>query len=70
MAWILAQGDDIFAIPGTTGARRLSENLAAMSVNLTAQEEQAIRNVAKDVVGSRVPDNSPGINLFGDTAPL
>ncbi|UKZ84339.1 uncharacterized protein TrAFT101_000251 [Trichoderma asperellum] len=70
LAWLLAQGDDIFGIPGTTTASRLSENLEAMSVNLTAEEERAIRDVAKDVTGPRIPDNFPGVNLFGDTPPL
>ncbi|KAM0257734.1 hypothetical protein ACHAQJ_004185 [Trichoderma viride] len=70
LAWLLAQGDDIFAIPGTTQAKRLSENLAAMSISLTAEEERAIRNVAKDVIGPRIPENFPGVNLFGDTPPL
>lgn len=70
LAWILAQGDDIFAIPGTTEPHRLSENLAAMSVGLTTEDEAAIRNVAKEVIGLRIPDNFPGVNLFGDTPPL
>lgn len=70
LAWVLAQGDDIFAIPGTTNPRRLTENLAAMSISLTAEEEQAIRNVAQDVAGLRIPENMPSVNLFGDTPPL
>ncbi|RFU81138.1 aldo-keto reductase [Trichoderma arundinaceum] len=70
LAWVLAQGDDIFAIPGTTRVSRLKENLVGMSVSLTAEEEKAIRDVAKDVVGPRIPDSFPGVNLFGDTPPL
>jgi aryl-alcohol dehydrogenase-like predicted oxidoreductase len=70
LAWLLAQGDDIFGIPGTTEVHRLSENLAAMSIDLTAEEEQSIRNVAKDVSGPRILASFPGVNLFGDTPPL
>ncbi|EGR49903.1 aldo-keto reductase [Trichoderma reesei QM6a] len=70
LAWVLAQGDDIFAIPGTTKAERLRENLAAMSISLSAEEEQAIRNVATEVAGLRIPEDVPGVNLFGDTPPL
>jgi aryl-alcohol dehydrogenase-like predicted oxidoreductase len=38
LAWLLAQGDDVFAIPGTRKAARLDENIGAMSVSLTAAE--------------------------------
>ncbi|KAM0518986.1 hypothetical protein ACHAPE_003977 [Trichoderma viride] len=70
LAWLLAQGDDIFGIPGTTRAHRLRENLDAMSINLSAEEERSIRDVAKDINGPRIPDGFPGVNLFGDTPPL
>ncbi|UKZ47955.1 hypothetical protein TrVGV298_002191 [Trichoderma virens] len=70
LAWLLAQGDDIFAIPGTTEPHRLRENLAAMSISLSTEEEQAIRNVGNEVIGPRIPENFPGLNLFGDTPPL
>lgn len=38
LAWLLAQGDDVFAIPGTTRVENLVENLGALNVHLTAQE--------------------------------
>jgi aryl-alcohol dehydrogenase-like predicted oxidoreductase len=38
LAWLLAQGDDVVAIPGTRYARRLDENIAAMEVALAAGE--------------------------------
>lgn len=34
LAWLLAQGDDIVPIPGTKRARRLEENLGALSIRL------------------------------------
>jgi aryl-alcohol dehydrogenase-like predicted oxidoreductase len=70
LAWLLAQGDDIFGIPGTTRVHRLRENLDAMSIDLSAEEERAIRDVAKDINGPRIPESFPGVNLFGDTPPL
>lgn len=70
LAWVLAQGDDIFAISGTTKVERLKENLGAMAVELTAEEEMAIRNAGGGAVGARIPPNYPGVNLFGDTPPL
>ncbi len=38
LAWVLAQGDDIVPIPGTRSPDRLAENLAALEVELTADD--------------------------------
>ena len=38
LAWVLAQGEDVLAIPGTKKRSRLDENLGAMDVALTKQE--------------------------------
>lgn len=38
LAWVLAQGDDIFPIPGTKRRSRLAENVASLNVTLTAAE--------------------------------
>jgi aryl-alcohol dehydrogenase-like predicted oxidoreductase len=35
LAWILAQGDDLFPIPGIRTRRHLEENLKAIEVRLT-----------------------------------
>jgi len=42
LAWVLAQGNDVFAIPGTTKRTRLDENLGAIDVTLSAAELKAI----------------------------
>jgi aryl-alcohol dehydrogenase-like predicted oxidoreductase len=42
LAWVLAQGDDIIAIPGTRRRSRLDENLNALEVTLSADELKAI----------------------------
>ena len=42
LAWVLAQGDDVVAIPGTRQAVRLDENAGAMAVKLTPAELAAI----------------------------
>ncbi|KAH8651431.1 NADP-dependent oxidoreductase domain-containing protein [Xylariales sp. PMI_506] len=70
LAWLLVQGDDIFGIPGTTKAKRLKENLKALEVQLTADEQKEIRTLAIGIKGLRVPENYPGINPYGDTPPL
>ncbi|KAI0028563.1 Aldo/keto reductase [Vararia minispora EC-137] len=45
LAWVLAQGEDIIPIPGTTRISNLRENLSALTFKLTAQELEDI-NVA------------------------
>jgi aryl-alcohol dehydrogenase-like predicted oxidoreductase len=38
LAWLLAQGPDVVAIPGTRYIERLEENLGALDVSLSAEE--------------------------------
>lgn len=38
LAWVLAQGPDVVAIPGTRYKHRLDENIGALSVKLTADD--------------------------------
>jgi aryl-alcohol dehydrogenase-like predicted oxidoreductase len=38
LAWLLAQGDDVVAIPGTRYEARLDENLGSLKVSLSADE--------------------------------
>jgi aryl-alcohol dehydrogenase-like predicted oxidoreductase len=68
LAWLLAQGEDIFPIPGTKKVHRLEENLASMSVVLTPEEEGAVRKAADGIVGGRVQDLLG--HTFADTPPL
>ena len=42
LAWLLAQGQDVVAIPGTRYQHRLDENLGALRVSLTAVEVAAM----------------------------
>ncbi|WP_243050521.1 aldo/keto reductase [Dyella sp. RRB7] len=42
LAWVLAQGQDVVAIPGTKRRDRLDENLAALDIRLSADELKAI----------------------------
>lgn len=68
LAWVLAQGDDIFAIPGTKRVDRLEENLRSLSVPLSQAEEKSIRQLAGSIVGGRVQAMF-GFE-FADTPPL
>jgi len=42
LAWLLAQGPDVVAIPGTRYAQRLDENVGALRVTLTPAEVEGI----------------------------
>lgn len=46
LAWVLAQGDHIFPIPGTKHTRYLEENAAATEIRFSAQELQEIDAIA------------------------
>jgi aryl-alcohol dehydrogenase-like predicted oxidoreductase len=55
IAWVLAQGDDVVAIPGTKRRRYLEENLGALEVELTGEDLAAIERVTPrgSVAGER-----------------
>ena len=42
LAWVLAQGDDIVPIPGTKRRKYLNENIAALAIELSANDLSAI----------------------------
>jgi aryl-alcohol dehydrogenase-like predicted oxidoreductase len=46
LAWVLAQGDDIVPIPGTTRRKNLDENLAALHIRLTPADLARIEELA------------------------
>ncbi|KXG48908.1 Aldo/keto reductase subgroup [Penicillium griseofulvum] len=71
IAWLLAQGPDIFPIPGTRSIKRVDENTAAALLELTDKEVQDIRDLVErtEIVGTRYPAIMMG-NIFADTPPL
>ena len=58
LAWLLAQGDFIVPIPGTTSIDRLEQNVAAAALSLSATERAAIDAIAPQGVaaGTRYPE--------------
>lgn len=68
LAWLLAQGDDIFPIPGSSRIDRLESNLKSLSVSLSKEEESFMRQLAQGVAGGRFQDMT-GYS-FGDTPAL
>jgi len=59
LAWVLAQGNDIVPIPGTTRRNHLDENIAAVHIKFTRKELDDIDTVMpKDAVsGLRYPES-------------
>jgi len=58
LAWVLAQGEDVIPIPGTTRVEHLLDNLGALQVHLAVEElrrlEQAVPRGA--AAGARYPE--------------
>lgn len=57
IAWLLAQGPDIFPIPGTRSSQRIDENTASALLQLTDNEVQEIRDLVErtEIPGTRYP---------------
>jgi aryl-alcohol dehydrogenase-like predicted oxidoreductase len=58
LAWVHAQGADVFPIPGTKQVKYLEQNLAAIRVKLTASELTALNELfpAHAAAGTRYPE--------------
>jgi aryl-alcohol dehydrogenase-like predicted oxidoreductase len=52
LAWLLAQGKDVIAIPGTKRKARFDENLAALDLRLSAEDLQRISAAAPSGAGA------------------
>lgn len=57
LAWLLAQGPDVVAIPGTRYSARLDENVGALDVTLTPEEVKRMSDAvpAGAAAGTRYP---------------
>lgn len=62
LAWVMAQGDYIFPIPGTKRIKYLEENAGAVNIHLSAEELMAIDEIfPKDAAaGLRYPEQMMG----------
>jgi aryl-alcohol dehydrogenase-like predicted oxidoreductase len=60
LAWVLAQGEDIVPIPGTTTVRHLEENVAAAEIELTDADLERLDEAAPHgaAAGARYEDMS------------
>jgi len=57
LAWVLAQGDDVFPIPGTKRVERIDDNLGALNITLSATELKALADAFPpgSAAGTRYP---------------
>ena len=58
LAWLMAQGEDIIPIPGTKKIPYLDENMGALKVSISKEEDAEIRKAVESaqVVGDRYPE--------------
>jgi aryl-alcohol dehydrogenase-like predicted oxidoreductase len=55
LAWVLAHGDHVVAIPGTTKLAHLQTNLGALDCRLTEENRATLNELADQVLGDRYP---------------
>jgi len=62
LAWVLAQGNDVVPIPGTTKRSHFDENLAALDVKLSSEDLDELTALldSHDVAGTRYPEHMMG----------
>lgn len=73
LAWLLAQGDNVIPIPGTTKVERLDENLGALNVKLSLEELKEIRDLTERAGATRIPRHIAAFLTtlhYVDTPPL
>lgn len=68
LAWLVAQWDNIFVIPGTKKIPYLDENFGASTVEITDEEQKELRKLVSDAGVSG--DRDPSFGDYVDTAPL
>jgi aryl-alcohol dehydrogenase-like predicted oxidoreductase len=71
LAFLMAQGDDIIPIPGTTKEKNFDENMGSLNVKISKSDDQKIRKAIEkaEVHGGRYPEAFAKV-LFATTVPL
>lgn len=71
LAWLMGSDPLVFPIPGTTRIKNFDENMGALKVNISKEEDAEIRKAIKnaEVAGGRYPEAFAGA-LLVDTVPL
>ena len=61
LAWVLGRGDHVMTIPGTTKLANLQANLGAYEIQLTANEQEKLDQLADRVMGDRYDEQGMSI---------
>ena len=61
LAWVLGRGDHVMTIPGTTKLANLQANLGAYEIQLTANEQAKLDQLADRVMGDRYDEQGMSI---------
>ena len=70
LAWIMAQGPEFFPIPGTRTIRYLEQNMGAVHVKISPEDNKHIRDTLISMGGASGNKTVDGANTFADTPPL
>ncbi|CAK0785133.1 hypothetical protein CVIRNUC_008339 [Coccomyxa viridis] len=67
LAWVHAQGEDVFPIPGTKRLKYLEENAAAFFVELTPENKRFLEDTfhQDNVAGERMPEHQKQNSYLG-----
>jgi aryl-alcohol dehydrogenase-like predicted oxidoreductase len=71
LAWLMASDPLVFPIPGTTRLENFDDNIGALKVDITKEDDEEIRRAVSsaEVAGGRYPEAFVN-GLFVDTIPL
>ncbi|KAJ8129481.1 hypothetical protein O1611_g4152 [Lasiodiplodia mahajangana] len=70
LAWIMAQGPDVFPIPGTKTLRYLEQNVGSVHVKISPEDDKHIRDIIKSMGGASGSRQVAQGNALADTAKL
>ncbi|KAJ8107259.1 hypothetical protein ONZ43_g6788 [Nemania bipapillata] len=70
LAWIMAQGQDVFPIPGTKTLAYLEQNVNSINVEISPEDDKYIRGIVKSMGGASGARQVAQGNVLGDTAKL
>ena len=61
LAWVLGRGSHVITIPGTTKLANLQANLGAYEIELSAEEQATLDQLADRVMGDRYDERGMSI---------
>ena len=72
LAWLMRQGEQIHVLFGTRSAERMKENLFAVTVQLSDEEDKTLRALSEQTqnLGERYPEPIAAVMLNSDTPEL